>query len=158
MGIFGCKYAGLGLVLDGLDLAACLGIIFNTLQHPMTTPDIQTPAPRVFASGQFMQPSDNDPIRSVVVQTGDAVVVAWLVLPGQRIAAHVHPHGQDTWTVLSGQGAYQTSACGESRLIGAGDVAVAYTGCVHGVHNTGTEPLRFISVVSPAEAGYELLA
>jgi quercetin dioxygenase-like cupin family protein len=92
----------------------------------------------------------------VVVQTPDAVVVAWLVLPGQRIAAHVHPQGQDTWTVLSGSGRYQTSAEGESRSIGPGDVAVAYTGCVHGVHNTGGEALRFISVVSPAEAGYEL--
>lgn len=112
---------------------------------------------RIFPSAEFMQPSDGDPIRSVVVETPDSVVVAWHVKPGQRIAAHVHPAGQDTWTILSGQGEYQVEASGTSRPIKAGDVAVAYTGAVHGVYNNGTEPLRFISVVSPASAGYELL-
>jgi oxalate decarboxylase/phosphoglucose isomerase-like protein (cupin superfamily) len=34
---------------------------------------------------------------------------------------------------------------------------VAPRGCVHGVLNHGDEPLRFISVVSPASAGYERL-
>jgi oxalate decarboxylase/phosphoglucose isomerase-like protein (cupin superfamily) len=31
-------------------------------------------------------------------------------------------------------------------------------GCVHGVANTSDEPLVFISVVSPAEAGYQRIA
>lgn len=123
--------------------------------HLNDAPDLSH---RVFSSADFMQASEGEPIRSVVVQTTEAVVVAWLVMPGQRIAAHVHPSGQDTWTVLSGQGQYQTTAEGDSKVLVAGDVAVAYTGCVHGVRNTGTEPLRFISVVTPAEAGYELLA
>lgn len=105
-----------------------------------------------------MLPSETEPIRAVVVESSQAVVVAWLVLPGQRIAAHVHPAGQDTWTILAGRGQYQTDADGGSRPIAAGDVAVAYTGCVHGVYNDGPEPLRFISVVSPANAGYEPLA
>ena len=111
---------------------------------------------RIFKSAEFMKSSDGDPIRSVVVESKDAVIVAWCVNPGQRIAAHVHPAGQDTWTVLSGCGEYQLEASGEARMIVAGDVVVAYTGCVHGVYNSGAEPLRFISVVSPADAGYEL--
>jgi quercetin dioxygenase-like cupin family protein len=41
--------------------------------------------------------------------------------------------------------------------IGAGDVAVAARGAVHGVLNTGSRPLVFVSVVSPALAGYELV-
>ena len=110
---------------------------------------------RVFHSSDFMQPSDGEPIRSVVTETVEAVVVAWHVKPGQRIAAHVHPAGQDTWTILSGQGEYQIEASGTSRLISTGDVVVAQTGCVHGVYNSGVEPLTFISVVSPASAGYE---
>lgn len=116
-----------------------------------------TPAPRTFDSQQFMQPSEGDPIRSVVVQTEHAVVVAWHVRPGQRIAAHVHPHGQDTWTVLSGTGQYQVDASGDVRTLVPGDIAVAYANCVHGVFNHGSEPLTFISVVSPSEAGYELV-
>lgn len=113
---------------------------------------------RIFSSAAFMQPSPGEPIRAVVVETPDAVVVAWHVEPGQRIAAHVHPQGQDSWTILAGEGEYQLLASGESRRIAAGDVVIAPRGCVHGVLNTGTVPLRFISVVSPADAGYALLA
>jgi len=111
---------------------------------------------RIFPSAAFFQPAAGEPVRSVVTESQEAVVVAWHIGPGQRIAAHVHPHGQDTWTILSGQGEYLLDATGASRPIRAGDVVLAHTGCVHGVHNTGTEPLRLISVVSPAQAGYEL--
>ena len=116
-------------------------------------------AHRIFKSVNFMQAADGDgePIRSVITQSAEAVVVAWHVRPGQCIAAHVHPLGQDTWTILSGCGEYQYNAAGASMPITAGDVVVAHTGEVHGVRNTGLEPLAFISVVAPAEAGYELL-
>lgn len=112
---------------------------------------------RIHKSAHYFQPSEGDPIRSVVLETEDAVIVAWHVKPGQRIAAHMHPHGQDTWTILSGQGQYQLEEAGASRLVVAGDVAVAPKGKVHGVFNHGTEPLQFVSVVAPASAGYELL-
>jgi quercetin dioxygenase-like cupin family protein len=114
-------------------------------------------ATRIFKSADFMQPADGEPIRSVITQSPEATVVAWHVEPGQRIAAHVHPAGQDTWTVLSGRGQYQLEAQGATRTIVAGDIAVAPTGCVHGVFNHGSEPLVFISVVSPGEAGYRLV-
>jgi quercetin dioxygenase-like cupin family protein len=114
-------------------------------------------AQRVFQSAKFFRPAEGEPIRTVVTQSNEATVVAWCVLPAQRIAAHVHPHGQDTWTILSGTGQYQLDADGTTCEVGAGHVLVAHTGCVHGVHNTGAQPLLFISVVSPAEAGYQLL-
>jgi quercetin dioxygenase-like cupin family protein len=113
--------------------------------------------PRLFHIDDFMQASDGEPIRSVVVATASAIVVAWLVLPGQTIAAHIHPEGQDTWTILSGAGDYQVDAAGTTRPVLAGDVVVARAGEVHGVHNSGTEPLRFVSVVCPLEAGYQLV-
>jgi len=113
---------------------------------------------RIFNSAEFMQPTEGngEPIRSVITESAEAVVVAWHVNPGQRIAAHVHPHGQDTWTVLSGSGEYQLEQSGRSQNISSGCVVIAPTGCVHGVFNGGKEPLIFISVVSPAGAGYEL--
>jgi quercetin dioxygenase-like cupin family protein len=113
---------------------------------------------RIFTSSRFMQPADGEPVRSVITQSAEAAVVGWYVKPGQRIAAHVHPQGQDTWTVLSGRGQYQLDADGASRTIVPGDVVIAHTGAVHGVYNDGDQPLIFISVVSPAEAGYELLS
>ena len=113
---------------------------------------------RVFESARFLMPADADPVRSVVVETGESVVVAWHVAPGQMIRPHVHPQGQDTWTVLSGQGDYILNGDGNTRPIKAGDILVARTNDVHGVFNSGAQPLIFISVVSPASAGYELLS
>jgi quercetin dioxygenase-like cupin family protein len=114
--------------------------------------------PRIFNSSQFFQPTDQEPVRSVVTESKDAVVVAWYIKPGQEIPAHLHPNGQDTWTILSGQGEYYLDQTGATKPIMAGDVVIAHTGCVHGVFNNGDEPLVFISVVSPADAGYQLVS
>jgi quercetin dioxygenase-like cupin family protein len=112
---------------------------------------------RIFNSAEFFQPTDEgEPVRSVVTASADAVIVAWYLQPGQTIAPHIHPHGQDTWTVLSGQGEYWLDQMGTTQAIAAGDVVIAPIGCVHGVTNHGNEPLRLISVVSPAAAGYQL--
>jgi quercetin dioxygenase-like cupin family protein len=112
---------------------------------------------RVFQVAKHLQPNDGEPIRSVVNETEDAAVVAWTVKPGQRISPHVHPTGQDTWTVISGEGNYQFDASGRTVPISAGDIAVAPVGAVHGVTNTGSTPLVFVSVVSPAMSGFELV-
>lgn len=112
---------------------------------------------RIFKSSEFLQPSEGEPIRSVVTQTSETTIVAWHVNPGQTIKAHIHPSGQDTWTILAGQGDYFLDGQGASKRVSAGDVVIAHSREVHGVHNAGHEPLVFISVVSPADAGYELL-
>jgi quercetin dioxygenase-like cupin family protein len=113
---------------------------------------------RIFNSSKFLQPADGDPIRSVITESQDAVVVVWYIKPRQKIPAHIHPQGQDTWTVLAGSGEYYLDHSGTTKPIAAGDVAVAYTGCVHGVVNNGDEPLIFVSVVSPADAGFQLVS
>ena len=113
---------------------------------------------RIFPSQDFFVVSDGEPVRSVVTESPEAVIVAWCVQPGQTIGAHVHPQGQDTWTILAGEGNYVVDLNGTRRRIAAGDVVVARTGAVHGVHNDGRVPLRFISVVAPAQAGYEPVA
>jgi quercetin dioxygenase-like cupin family protein len=112
---------------------------------------------RIFNSTEFFQPTDDlEPIRSVITESPDAVIVAWHILPGQAIAAHIHPQGQDTWTILAGVGEYYLDQMGNTQPIAPGDVVIAPIGAVHGVANHGIEPLRFISVVSPATAGYQL--
>lgn len=112
---------------------------------------------RRFSSAEFLQPSEGEPIRSVVTASKEAVVVAWHLQPGQEVAAHRHPSGQDTWTVLAGSGSYYLDQAGTTLAIAAGDIVVAPAGSVHGVFNGGDQPLIFISVVSPAEAGYQRL-
>lgn len=110
---------------------------------------------RIFNSSQFFQPTEGEPIRSVITESKDATIVAWYIKPGQEIAPHMHPHGQDTWTILMGEGEYYLDETGTRKPIHAGDVVVAPTGHVHGVLNSGEEPLIFISVVSPSDAGYQ---
>jgi quercetin dioxygenase-like cupin family protein len=112
---------------------------------------------RIFASANFLQPADREPLRSVITETPEAVVVAWYLKPGQEILPHIHPQGQDTWTILSGQGDYVIDQAGTRQPIVAGDVVVAPIGTLHGVRNSGTEPLTLISVVTPSEAGYQLM-
>lgn len=110
---------------------------------------------RVFSVADHVQPSEGDPVRSVVLETPDAVIVVWHVRPGQEIAAHLHPNGQDTWTVLSGEAQYLLGN-GAMRRLKAGEIAVARPGQVHGARNHGTEPFVFVSVVASANAGYAL--
>lgn len=110
---------------------------------------------RIFKSTDFFQPTTTEPLRSVVSESKDGTIVAWYLNPGQTIPPHIHPHGQDTWTVLSGTGEYFVDQLGHHKTIAAGDVVIAIAGDVHGVHNHGDEPLTFISVVAPLEAGYQ---
>ncbi len=112
---------------------------------------------RIFSSAEFFQETDGEPIRSVVTELPETVVVAWYIKPNQEIAPHMHPHGQDTWTILQGKGKYYLDQAGTTKTIMAGDIAIAPTGSVHGVFNDGDEPLIFISTVSPASAGYQLV-
>jgi quercetin dioxygenase-like cupin family protein len=112
---------------------------------------------RIFHSAHCFEPSDDEPIRSVVATTTDATIVAWHVKAGQTIKPHRHPAGQDTWIVLTGQGDYVINETGQTMPIQAGDIVIARTGDVHGLHNTGQDVCTFISVVAPAQAGYELL-
>jgi quercetin dioxygenase-like cupin family protein len=91
----------------------------------------------------------------VIAESQEAVIVAWYLMPGQEIAAHVHPQGQDTWTILSGSGSYYLDAKTRQRIT-VGDIVIAPVRSLHGVLNDGDEPLVFISVVAPGNAGYEL--
>jgi quercetin dioxygenase-like cupin family protein len=113
---------------------------------------------RIFNSSHFFKAADRAPVRSVVAKSPEAIVVAWQVEPGQSIPTHIHPNGQDTWTVSSGKGDYYLDDAGTTRPIVAGDVVIAHLGQVHGVFNSGNQPLTFISVVTPANAGHQAIA
>lgn len=112
-------------------------------------------ASRIFSVAEFVRPSDGEPIRSVVLETKDSAVVVWHAHPGQKIAAHIHPHGQDTWTVISGEAEYYQGG-GIVAHLKAGDIAIAKPGQVHGALNSGPEPFVFVSVVASCNAGFAL--
>lgn len=112
-------------------------------------------ASRIFSVEDFIHPSEGEPFRSVVLQTDEAAIVVWHVAPGQEIEAHVHPHGQDTWTITAGEADYYKGG-GETVRLKVGEIAVAKPGQVHGAKNSGTEPFIFVSVVTSIHAGYVL--
>lgn len=55
-------------------------------------------------------------------------------------------------------GEYYLDRSGTTQSIGVGDVVIAPTGSVHGVFNNGDEPLVFISIGSPSDAGSDRLS
>jgi len=114
-----------------------------------------TTSGRIFSVAAQVRPSTGEPIRSVVLETESAAVVVWHAHPGQEIAAHVHPRGQDTWTVIAGEAEYYRGDGMVSRLA-AGDIAIAGPMQVHGARNTGSVPFIFVSVVSTGDAGFML--
>ena len=114
---------------------------------------------RIFSVSEFAHPTDSadsEPVRSVLLETEESVIIVWYVSPGQEIAAHIHPHGQDTWTVLSGSADYCQGNNVVTKLK-TGEIAVAKPGQVHGAMNTDPEtPFIFVSVVAPGSAGFAL--
>src|SRR5680860_534712 len=110
---------------------------------------------RIFSLAEYIRPSDDEPIRSVVLETKDSAVVVWHAHPGQEIAAHVHPHGQDTWTVISGEADYYQGD-GIVTHLKTGDIAIAKPGQVHGAMNSGPVAFIFVSVVASGNAGFAL--
>lgn len=110
---------------------------------------------RVFPVASYIRPSDGEPIRSVVLETSESAVVVWHAHPGQEIAAHIHPHGQDTWTVVSGEADYYLGGSLVAHLK-AGDIAIAKSGQIHGALNSGSTPFIFVSVVASGNAGFAL--
>lgn len=77
-------------------------------------------------------------------QTNLSRTTLWCLLPGQHIHPHVHA-GDHVWTVLEGEG--NLLAEGRDPLpIAPGTVLVVPAGHSHGVENTGSKGLVFVSV------------
>lgn len=110
---------------------------------------------RIITIPEHARPNPDQVERVVVAQSEQAALVVWHLLPGQEIAPHHHPHGQDTWVVISGEADYLLGG-GESRTVKAGDMAIAAPGQTHGARNRGAIPFVFASVVTPADAGFEV--
>ena len=138
------------ILIAGFYYCWMLGLLSETLFQEVTM------STRVFPSREFELPQDGEPFRSIVKSTEDSAIIVWHVKPGQTIQPHIHPYGQDTWTVLSGSGQYIFENSQERKRICAGDIVVAERNEIHGVENDGDVPFVFVSVVSPMAAGYEL--
>lgn len=67
--------------------------------------------------------------------------------PGQAQAGHVHAGSDKVYAVLSGR--CRVEVGGESRVLGAGEVAVAPAGVGHGLLNDGDAPTTLLVIMAP---------
>jgi len=67
----------------------------------------------------------------------------WCLLPGQHIHAHVHA-GDHIWVVLEGEGTFLGD--GGPQPLQPGVTLVAPQGQSHGVENSGSQGLVFLSI------------
>lgn len=78
----------------------------------------------------------------ILAETSHSRTTLWCLLPGQHIHPHVHT-GDHIWVILEGAGRF----LGDSpRDVEAGAVLVTSEGIAHGIDNTGSEGLVFVSV------------
>lgn len=77
----------------------------------------------------------------------------WRIIPGEWIYPHTHPHTDDIWYIVQGNGEYYTTA-NEKNAIGPGDLAFASPNEVHGIFNSGTEEMIVLSVLAPIPVEY----
>jgi quercetin dioxygenase-like cupin family protein len=67
--------------------------------------------------------------------------------PGQEHASHVHEGQDKLYVVLEGEGVVRVGD--KAEVLKAGDAAFAPAGVVHSIHNSGTERLVVLAVLSP---------
>ncbi|ERL25371.1 cupin domain-containing protein [Mitsuokella sp. oral taxon 131] len=116
------------------------------------TKDFKT---RCFKLADVVQFGDKA-VKTVFYKTDATSGSVWGIRPGQEVAAHEHPEGDDFWVCVQGEGVF-FPAPGEEVPVAKGDLIISAKGMCHGLRNTGTEDFIFVSVVAPVPPGYKAL-
>jgi mannose-6-phosphate isomerase-like protein (cupin superfamily) len=76
--------------------------------------------------------------------------------PGNRKYLHRHRHAETVWFILEGEGEfYSGPELTDIHPIKAGDLCHALPGQWHGMGNTGSVPLKYLSIEGPQPYGEE---
>ncbi len=102
---------------------------------------------RTFDPEKLVRFSTEQATVTEIVITEYSSIAVWGVHPGQQVAAHTHPDGQDTWIMIRGELTYYLGD-GQKKTIAAGQIDVAQPLQVHGAINEGTEDVVFLSIYS----------
>ena len=93
--------------------------------------------------------AEHDNFRTVL-QTGQHTqVVAMTLQPGEDIGAEVHPDNDQV--LVFTEGSVRAEVAGETRAVGAGDLVVVPAGIEHNFTNTGSGPVRLLTVYGPPD-------
>ena len=89
--------------------------------------------------------SDEKANKVVLSSTTHSRTTLWCLKPGQGIKPHAHA-GDHIWVVLEGSGLYHGTEGTADVSVMVGTTLVAPAGEVHGVTNTGSTGLVFLSI------------
>lgn len=106
------------------------------------------PHERVFRLAEYSHTSV--PLKAQRVFTGDEfAVIVLTLLPGQEQKVHMHPATSHAWFIMSGTG---VATLDEDReeAVGPGMMCVHPHGTIHGLRNTGSEPLMYVTLSTGA--------
>ncbi|MBW2450944.1 MAG: cupin domain-containing protein [Deltaproteobacteria bacterium] len=82
--------------------------------------------------------------KTILAKTAHTQTTLWCLKPAQKISPHVHA-GDHVWVVLEGEGRFLSEAS-DGIHVKAGSILSAPAGLSHGIENTGSLGLVFISV------------
>lgn len=105
--------------------------------------------PEPYRGDLFTIARDSDDFRRVLATTTHTQLVVMTIQPGDEIGAEIHDDVDQVLIAVEGAG--ESIIDGVSQPFVAGDVAVVPQGADHNFVNTGTEPLRLVSVYGPPE-------
>lgn len=114
-------------------------VIESRVSQPLSDPNERT-----FRLADYSKTSE--PFRASRVYTGEEfAAIVLTLLPGQEQHVHLHPATTHAWLIMSGTG---VATLGEDReeTVGPGMLCVHPHGTVHGLRNTGNEPLMYVTI------------
>ena len=91
----------------------------------------------------------NDAFRRVVLTGDHEQVVVMTIPPGGEIGDEVHAHTDQVLAFVDGHG--EAMLDGRASEIGPNDLVFVRAGTRHNFVNTGSSPLRLISIYAPPE-------
>jgi mannose-6-phosphate isomerase-like protein (cupin superfamily) len=90
----------------------------------------------------------NDAFRRTIVTGEHAQLVVMTIQPGEKIGEETH-EGDQILHFVDGTG--EAILEGETSAVGPGDVVFVPAGTLHNFVNTGSGPLRLVTVYAPPE-------
>ena len=90
---------------------------------------------------------DNDAFRRVVLTGEYEQVVVMTIPPGGEIGEEVHGDTDQVLAFIDGNG--EAHLDGQTSQFGANDLVFVRAGTRHNFVNTGTEPLRLVTIYAP---------
>lgn len=100
-----------------------------------------------YQSNAFDEARSNKLFRKVLFTGERSQLVVMSIPPGDSVGEEVHEHVEQTLFFLSGEGRAELD--GKTTEVRAGDAVVVTPGTRHNFVNTGTEPLRIVTVYAP---------